>query len=48
MDAVAKAIQEVVGGKDVFLSVLEKNIREEMESESREQIEEIDRRLEEL
>lgn len=48
MDAVAKAIKEVVGGKDVFLPVLEKNIREALESESREQIEEIDRRLEEL
>lgn len=27
-DAVVKAIQEVLGGKDVFLSVLEKNIRQ--------------------
>lgn len=44
----AKAIQEVLGGKDVFLPVLEKNIREVLESESGEQIAEIDRRLGEL
>lgn len=37
-----------MGGKDVFLPVLEKNIREVLESESGEQIAEIDRRLEEL
>ena len=47
-DAVVKAIQEVLGGKDVFLPVLEKNIREVLESESGEQIAEIDRRLGEL
>lgn len=47
-DAVVKAVQEVMGGKDVFLPVLEKNIREVLESESREQIAEIDRRLKEL
>lgn len=47
-DAVIKAIQEVLGGKDVFLPVLEKNIREVLESESGEQIAEIDRRLGEL
>lgn len=35
-------------GKDVFLPVLEKNIREVLESESGEQIAEIDRRLGEL
>lgn len=44
-DAVVKAIQEVMGGKDVFLPVLEKNIREVLESERGEQIAEIDRRL---
>lgn len=37
-----------MGGKDVFLPVLEKNIREVLESERGEQIAEIDRRLEEL
>ena len=47
-DAVAKAIQEVLGGKDVFLPVLEKNIREVLESESGEQIAEIDHKLKEL
>lgn len=47
-NAVVKAVQEVMGGKDVFLPVLEKNIREVLESESREQIAEIDRRLGEL
>ncbi len=47
-DAVVKAIQEVLGGKDVFLTVLEKNIKEVLESESGEQIAEIDRRLKEL
>lgn len=47
-DAVVKAIQEVFGRKDVFLPVLEKNIREVLESESGEQIEKIDRRLKEL
>lgn len=47
-DAVVKAIQKVLGGKDVFLSVLEENIREVLESESGEQIEEIDCRLEKL
>lgn len=47
-DAVVKAIQEIFGGKDVFLPVLEKNIREVLESESGEQIEKIDRRLKEL
>ena len=47
-DAVGKAVQEVLGGKDVFLPVLEKNIREVLESESGEQIAEIDRRLKEL
>lgn len=47
-DAVVKAIQEVLGGKDVFLTVLEKNIREVLEGESGEQIAEIDRRLKEL
>lgn len=33
-DAVVKVVQEVLGGKDVFLPVLEKNIREVLESES--------------
>ncbi len=47
-NAVVKAVQEVMGGKDVFLPVLEKNIREVLESESGEQIAEIDRRLGEL
>ena len=47
-DAVVKAVQKVLGGKDVFLPVLEKNIREVLESESWEQIAEIDRRLKEL
>ena len=47
-DAVVKAIQEVFGRKDVFLPVLEKNIREVLEIESGEQIAEIDRRLMEL
>lgn len=47
-DAVVKSIQEVLGGKDVFLTVLEKNIKEVLESESGEQIAEIDRRLGEL
>lgn len=47
-DAVVKAIQEVFGRKDVFLSVLEKNIREVLGSESGEQIAEIDRKLKEL
>lgn len=47
-DAVVKAVQEVLGGKDVFLPVLEKNIREVLESERGEQIAEIDRRLGEL
>ena len=47
-DAVVKAIQEVFGRKDVFLPVLEKNIREVLESESGEQIAEIDRKLKEL
>lgn len=37
-----------MGGKDVFLPVLEKNIREVLEGESGEQIAEIDRRLGEL
>lgn len=36
--AVVKAIQKVLGGKDLFLSVLEQNIREALESESREQM----------
>lgn len=47
-DAVVKAVQEVMDGKDVFLPVLEKNIREVLESENGEQIAEIDRRLGEL
>ena len=47
-DAVVNAVQEVIGRKDVFLPVLEKNIREVLESESGEQIAEIDRRLGEL
>lgn len=47
-NAVVKAIQEVMGGKDVFLPVLEKNIREVLESERGEQIAEIDSRLKEL
>ena len=47
-NAVVKAVQEVMGGKDVFLTVLEKNIREVLEGESGEQIAEIDRRLGEL
>lgn len=47
-DAVVKAVQEVLGGKDVFLPVLEKNIRKVLESESGEQIAEIDRKLKEL
>lgn len=47
-DAVVKAVQEVLGRRDVFLSVLEKNIREVLESESGEQITEIDRKLKEL
>lgn len=47
-DAVVKAVQDVLGGKDVFLPVLEKNIREVLEGESGEQIAEIDRRLGEL
>lgn len=47
-DAVVKAIQKVFGRKDVFLPVLEKDIREVLESESGEQIAEIDRRLGEL
>ena len=47
-DAVVKAIQEVFGRKDVFLPVLEKNIKEVLENESGEQIAEIDRRLGEL
>lgn len=38
----------MMDGKDVFLPVLEKNIREVLESESGEQIAEIDRRLGEL
>ncbi len=45
-DAVLKAVQEVLGGKDVFLSVLEENIREVLERG--EQIAEIDRKLKEL
>ena len=47
-DAVVKAIQEVFGRKDVFLPILEKNIREVLKSESGEQIAEIDRKLKEL
>ncbi len=47
-DAVVKAIQKVWDGKDVFLSVLEENIKAVLENGSREQIVEIDRRLEEL
>lgn len=47
-DAVVKAIQKVWDGKDVFLSVLEDNIKAVLENGSREQIVEIDRRLEEL
>ena len=47
-DAVVKAIQEVFGRKDVFMPVLEKNIKEVLENESREQIAEIDRKLKEL
>lgn len=47
-DAVVKAVREVLGRKDVFLPVLEKNIREVLESESGERIAEIDRRLEKL
>ena len=47
-DAVLKAVQEVLGGKDVFLPVLEENIREVLESGSGEQIAEIDRKLKEL
>lgn len=47
-DAVVKAVQKVLGGKDVYLSVLEGNTREVLESESGEQIAEIDRRLGEL
>lgn len=47
-NAVVKAIQEVFGRKDVFLPVLEKNIREVLESENGEQIAEIDRKLKEL
>lgn len=43
-----KAIQEVFDRKEVFLPVLEKNIKEVLESESGEQIAEIDCRLEEL
>lgn len=33
-NAVVKVIQEVSGGKDAFLSVLEENIREMLENES--------------
>ncbi len=44
-NAVVKAVQEVLGEKDVFLPVLEKNIRGVLESENGEQIAEIDRRL---
>lgn len=47
-DAVVKAVQEVLGGKDVFLPVLEENIREVLKSGSGEQIAEIDRKLKEL
>lgn len=44
---VVKAIHKVLGGKDVFLAVLEKNIKMMLESGRGEQIVEIDRRLEE-
>ncbi len=47
-DAVVKAVQKVLGGKDAYLPVLEGNIREVLESENEEQIAEIDRRLGEL
>lgn len=47
-DALVNAIQEVLGGKDAFLSVLKENIRGVLGSENREQIAEVDRRLEEL
>lgn len=47
-DTVIKAIQEVFGRKNVFLPVLEKNIKEVLENESGEQIAEIDCRLGEL
>ena len=47
-NAVVKVVQEVMGGKDVFLPVLEKNIREVLEGESGEQIAEIDHKLKEL
>ncbi len=36
--AAVKAIQKVLGGKDLILSILEQNIREALESESREQM----------
>ena len=47
-NVVVKEIQKVLSGKDVFLSVLEENIREVLESESGEQVAKIDHRLEEL
>lgn len=47
-DAVVKAVQEVLGEKNGFLPALEKDIREVLESESGEQIAEIDRKLKEL
>lgn len=40
-------IHKVLGGKDVFLTVLEKNIKMMLESGREEHIVEIDRRLEE-
>ncbi|MCM1083216.1 MAG: hypothetical protein NC428_07025 [Clostridium sp.] len=43
-----KAIQKVLGGRDVFLSVLEENIKAVLEDESGEQIAEIDCKMEEL
>lgn len=47
-NAVVKAIQKMWGGKNVFLSVLEENIKVVLENESGAQIAEIDRRLEAL
>ncbi|MDE7367010.1 MAG: hypothetical protein K2N24_06625 [Lachnospiraceae bacterium] len=47
-DAVVKVIKEVLGVKDVFLSVLKENIREVSESGSGEQIAKIDHKLKEL
>lgn len=47
-DVVVKASHEVSRGKDAFLPILKKKIKAVLGSESREQIAEIDRRLEEL